>query len=426
MCTRSLAFRLSHAVQNTASPPIPQAYKWAASYVATKEKPILDMSQGVPGIPPPTELLNALGKCAADPRTCGYCPVTGEPPLRSALVQEMKHIYGIHSDLVSEDVALTAGANMAFTTAIMAVADAGDEVVLPVPWYFNHEMTLRMMGITPVPLQTIPQEGFQPSPKRCAELISAKTKAIVLVTPNNPTGAIYPPSLIATFALLAKERGIALIMDETYRDFIPDGVPHHLFAPPALQSSSVPLADWTWRQHFIHIFSFSKSYCIPGHRLGAIVAPAEVLHQVKTVLDCIQICPPRHVQLALHPLLPKLRPFIRETSLSLVRRHKLFKSLLPSTWKLGSQGGYYAFVKHPFKGISATDVSRRMAVEAGVVTLPAGFFMPSNYSKGEGKEDADRWIRFSVANIDDAKVEKVCERLREVESNFGWEVEGGH
>lgn len=93
------------------------------------------MSQGVPGIPPPTKLLEKLGKTAADPQTCGYCPMTGEPKLRTALAKEMKFVYGKDSDVVSDDVALTAGCNMAFSTAIMAVADAGDEVILPVPWY---------------------------------------------------------------------------------------------------------------------------------------------------------------------------------------------------------------------------------------------------------------------------------------------------
>ena len=92
------------------------------------------MSQGVPGIPPPPPLLEALGRTASDPKSCGYCHVTGEPLLKTALVQEMKKVYGPDSYLTHEDVALTAGCNMAFTAALMAVASAGDEVILPVPW----------------------------------------------------------------------------------------------------------------------------------------------------------------------------------------------------------------------------------------------------------------------------------------------------
>ena len=113
---------------------IPQAYKWAALYTPTKEHPMLDMSQGVPGTPPPKVLLEALGEYASNPKTCGYCPMVGELKLRSALALEMKAVYGKDSDVNADDIALTAGCNMAFVTAVMALAEAGDEVIVPVPW----------------------------------------------------------------------------------------------------------------------------------------------------------------------------------------------------------------------------------------------------------------------------------------------------
>lgn len=222
--------------------------------------------------------------------------------------------------------------------------------------------------------------------------------------------------------MLARERGIALIIDETYRDFITDEAPHQLFIPGHLRSLPGLPSDWSWREHFIHLFSFSKSYCIPGQRLGAIVAPARVIEQVSTVLDCIQICAPRPVQLALHPLLHTLRPFIQENAQALKHRHELFRSLLPKSWKIGSQGAYYAFVRHPFKGISATEVCRRMAIESGVVTLPAAFFSPRIPSKQNADGNEERWIRFSVANVNDEQLTKVCERLREIETEYGWDI----
>jgi len=92
------------------------------------------MSQGVPGIPPPRSVLDALGNFASDPKSCGYCPMTGEPKLRDALAKEMKHTYGSDADISGDDVALTAGCNMAFVTAVMSLADSGDEIILPVPW----------------------------------------------------------------------------------------------------------------------------------------------------------------------------------------------------------------------------------------------------------------------------------------------------
>jgi aspartate/methionine/tyrosine aminotransferase len=96
------------------------------------------MSQGVPGVPPPKFLQTAVGEASASPESFGYCPADGEPLLRQAIAEEMKISYGCDADVTSDDIALTAGCNMAFIATIMALADAGDEVILPVPWYVTH------------------------------------------------------------------------------------------------------------------------------------------------------------------------------------------------------------------------------------------------------------------------------------------------
>ncbi|KAI0671277.1 PLP-dependent transferase [Trametes maxima] len=383
------------------------------------------MSQGVPGVPPPPVLLDALAKASAAPENCGYLPNAGIPELRNAMVAEMKRSYGADADLTLDDIAITAGCNLAFVAVAKAVADVGEEIILPIPWYFNHEMTLTMLGIKPVLLHTYAKEGFLPSVERCASLITERTKAIVLVTPNNPTGAVYSPSLIASFAKFARDRNIALVIDETYRDFITTHTPHHLFSCSSSHASTadfVPASDWDWRTTFVHLFSFSKSYCIPGHRLGLICASPALMPALTTALDNLQICAPRPPQAALAPLLPALRPFVRATAEAVAHRHTLFKARLPPRWRVGSQGGYYAFVRHPFAGVHANVVCERLAKEMGVVSLPAGFFGPREDEEGT-VGDEDRWVRFSVANVDDLKVEHVCERLEESERVFGWELD---
>jgi len=291
-------------------------------------------------------------------------------------------------------------------------------------------MALNLLGIKAISLYTNPEHGFVPSVSECKKLITTKTKAIVLVSPNNPTGATYPPELIASFANLASQNGLPLIIDETYRDFLVSGsAPHNLFSPAAAHP---------WRSTFIHLFSFSKAYCLPGHRLGAIVASPQLLISIKAILDTLQICPPRPIQLALAPLLPTLRPFVKDTANQLHARHALFKSLLPPKWHVGAQGGYFAFVRHPFPYVKAEDVSRRLSEEVGIVTLPSSFFseekhddmdLPidqeeeTNWSLVEKEvkvEEGARWIRFSVANVDDGRVRLVCERLGGCADVFGW------
>jgi len=367
------------------------------------------MSQGVPGVPPPQTVLEALAEASSNPATCGYVTNVGELSLRTAVVEEMKVRYGEGTDVTAEDIALTAGCNLAFVAVAMALGDAGDEMILPIPWYFNHEMTLTTLNMKTVILPTRPEDGFMPSPERCETLITSKTKAIVLVTPNNPTGAVYPPSLIASFADLAQRHNIALIIDETYRDFITSGPPHSLFTPTP---------TWNWRTNFIHLFSFSKSYCIPGHRLGLLCASPALIPYINAALDSLQICAPRPPQIALASLLPSLRPFVNEVAGAVAHRHTLFKELLPKRWSISSQGGYYALVKHPFVGKDASEVCKRLAEQRGVVCLPASFFGPKRASDSE----PERWIRFSVANVSDEKVKLVCERLEESEQLFGWEV----
>lgn len=220
--------------------------------------------------------------------------------------------------------------------------------------------------------------------------------------------------MIASFADLAAKHHLPLIIDETYRDFVTtEAPPHTLFTRVE-----------PWRPNFIHLFSFSKSYCLPGYRLGAIAASPQFLVSVKTVLDCLQICPPRAVQLGLAPLLPSLRAFVRENALAVNSRHALFKSLLPPGWTIGAQGGYFAFVKHPFNKIGAERLARTLVEKEGLLTLPATFFMPSRSSThdirqkdgpdGEGAADLveeERWLRFSVANVSDDSVRDACRRL---------------
>lgn len=153
-------------------------------------------------------------------------------------------------------------------------------------------MTFQILNITPLPLPLSSATSFLPSATDARALLDSPqgkdTKAIVLVTPNNPTGATYPPALIDAFADLARERRVALIVDETYRDFlVPPETGHDDPAAPARPHALFDRPDW--RDHVISLSSFSKSYKIPGHRLGMIVAGQEVLQAVTKVADSIQV-----------------------------------------------------------------------------------------------------------------------------------------
>ena len=146
---------------------------------------------------------------------------------------------------------------------------------------------------------------------------------------------------------------------------------------------------------------------------------------ITTTLDCIQVCAPRPPQLALAnaSLLSKLRPSIQSNARALRARHELFRKLLPSGWTIGSQGGFYAFVKHPFENVASITFCERLAKELGILVLPAQFFCSEEdeaqrRAAGLSEEGWDRWLRFSVANIGDEQIVQVCERLKECGTHF--------
>jgi aspartate/methionine/tyrosine aminotransferase len=302
-------------------------------------------------------------------------------------------------------------------------------------------MTNNMFGIKTVPLPVMSADGYQPSPERAAPLITERTRAIALTSPNNPvrcivrvlaapshpyvvqTGAVYSPSLLASFASLAREHNIALILDETYRDFILPGPPHDLFSFPAATPTHAAAPDWHWRSTVVHLYSFSKAYHIPGHRLGAIAAGPELLDAIITVLDCLQICasaPAQHA-LARPGLLPSLRTFVRAGAAALASRQAVFAGACPSAWKIGAQGAYYAFVRHPFAGRTAQEVCERLTYELGVVALPVEFFAAG--ADVEGLEPGwESWIRISVANVDEEKIREVCRRMKQATDEWEWNL----
>ena len=385
---------LNPNVVDTGTPPIPAARAWMARYDGARG-PAIDLSQAAPGSPPPAELLARLAAAAGRPDTARYGAILGDAPLREAYASEVASIYG--ADVTPADVAITAGCNLAFLAAVLAVAGAGSSVILPAPWYFNHQMTLKMLGIGVTPLACRAEDGFVPDPAATEALIDATTRAIVLVTPNNPTGAIYPEGVIAGFAALARRRGLALIVDETYRDFLADGAnrAHGLLAAP------------DWRDHVVQLYSFSKSYAVPGHRVGAIVAGPAAMGEVLKVLDSVQICAARPGQEALAWAIAAMAGWRQDMRRTINARIAAFQGVVQRCpgWQISSIGAYFAYVRHPFADVPAERVAEALAVERGVLGLPGSYF-------GPGQEEH---LRFAFANADEAAIATLPDRLAGLE-----------
>ncbi len=373
---------------DTATPPIPEAQAWARAYDGAAG-PLIDLSQAVPGYPPHADLLARLSRNAGEPATASYGPIEGDTVLRQAYAAHLSSLYSGNVDWL--DIAITTGCNQAFFIAAIAVAKAGDSILLPSPWYFNHKMTLDMLGIEARALACPPENGFVPDAESAAELIDATTRAIVLVTPNNPTGAVYPPETIEAFARLCRERSIFLILDETYRDFIA-GRPHHL------------IASGEYTDTLIYLYSFSKSYCIPGHRLGALVAASAVSAEIGKILDTLQICAPRTAQAPVAWAIDGLAAWREANRLEIERRADAFRAAFEGVngWKVDSMGAYFAFLRHPFHGRPAASVVKELVEKAGVLCLPGPYF-------GPGQEGH---MRVAFANAGVESLQALRERFR--------------
>jgi hypothetical protein len=383
--------RLNPDLIDTSTPPIPEAYGWAGRYDG-RLGPLINMAQAVPSNPPHPELLARFGQDAGTGPAARYGDIGGDRVLREAYAAEVNRVYG--SDVMEKEVAVTAGCNLAFFIAVMSVARAGEAVLLPSPWYFNHQMALQMLGIEARVLPVDPAGGFVPEASVAEALIDRKVKAIALVSPNNPTGAVYPPQTFAAFAQLCRRKGLFLVLDETYRDFLPagHGRPHSLFADPR------------WRENVIGLYSFSKAYCMPGHRLGAITASRPLLDEIEKALDTVQICPPRPAQVALSWGIGALRDWREENRAELNRRGDAFRAAFKelNDWRLASVGAYFAYVRHPMPGRAAREVAERLAAKRGVLALPGVYF-------GPGQEDH---LRIAFANVGAEVIAQLPQRLR--------------
>ena len=380
------------AVAGTFAPPVMEARRWLEGVEFPPHRPLINVSQAAPVEPPPMALRQAIAEAAlGDPQAHLYGPVLGMGALREELAGQWSAAYG--GAIAPAQVAITQGCNQAFCAVMATLAGAGDEVILPTPWYFNHKMWLDMTGVKAVPLATGP--GLLPDAEAAAALITPATRALVLVSPNNPGGVEYPAATLRAFHDLAQKHCLALIVDETYRDFdARSGAPHDLFADP------------DWDECFIHLYSFSKAYRLTGHRVGAIVASRARLAEVEKFLDTVAICPSQLGQIAALWGMRNLGQWVAgERTEILARRAAMAAGLaaLPG-WKTLGIGAYFAYVEHP-SALPSPDFARALVREAGVLLLPGTMFMP------EGVPAAERQLRIAFANVDVAGIGHLMGRL---------------
>lgn len=265
--------RDSLRMQSVQSPIIPVVAELIRNHPGT-----ISLGQGVVSYGPPPEAVAQITRFLSEPENHKYKPVQGLPALVEALAAKLKVENNIRAGAATP-IVITAGGNMAFMNAVLAITDPGDEVILQTPYYFNHEMAVSIASCRPVLVST--DDNYQLRPSAIADAITSKTRAVVTVSPNNPTGAVYPEAALREVNDLCRQRGIYHIHDEAYENFVYNGARH--FSPASIAGSE---------GHTISLFSFSKAYGFASWRVGYKIVPEHLLAPIKKIQDTILICAP--------------------------------------------------------------------------------------------------------------------------------------
>lgn len=368
--------------------PIGEAFSLVG--LRTNDRPLLNLSQAAPSFPTAPVIAARIAEVAAEPSGGFYAPQEGLAHVREAFADDLRAAYDATID--PSEILITAGCNQAFCLVTSALAEAGDDIMIPSPFYFNHDMWLRLDGLGVVHLPA--SDDHLPDVDEARSRLTDRTRAMVLVTPGNPTGVTIPPATLHAFADLAEERGIVLIVDETYRSYRgTDDPPHQLFKRDR------------WQDSIVSLHSFSKELAIPGYRVGAVVGSPTLLAEVMKLLDCVAICAPRIGQEAVAVGLREAGEWRRDVVDRIGRMQVLFEDALadkPGGYELVTAGAYFGWVRHPFDEPTA-DVVRRLVVKHDVLVIPGTAFTPTD----------ERFLRFSFANLEEADIAELVNRLNE-------------
>jgi aspartate/methionine/tyrosine aminotransferase len=244
----------------------------------------ISLGQGIVYYGPPPQAEQKIAEFFRTPEIHKYKPVHGIPELVSAFTEKLR--IENQTNVGSERALfVTAGSNLAFASVIFAITDPGDEIILQTPYYFNHEMAITMANARPVLARTL--DNYQLDLEAVRAAITPKTKAIVTISPNNPSGAVYPESDLRAVNALCAERGIYHIHDEAYEYFVYDGARH--FSPASMSGME---------EHTISLYSLSKAYGFASWRVGFALVPAGLRESMNKILDTLQICAPVIAQYA--------------------------------------------------------------------------------------------------------------------------------
>lgn len=349
---------------------------------------VISLGQAVPGFTPPPVAAEAIRAALEAPGAHLYSTDPGLLSLREILSDRLR---GQSIDVEPDEIIITAGGNHAFALAVLTLLDAGDEVLLPSPYFTNQEMMLRVAGVSPreVPLEEA--DGFALRWRDLEPHVTPRTRAVVFCTPSNPTGAVIDAGEGALIAGELSRRGVAVISDETYQPFVYEG--------PHWSAAAAP----GWRDSTIVVGTFSKSFAMTGWRVGYLLASRAFCAEAVKVQDAMIICAPVLSQRAAEAALRQTPDYPAHYLPELRARRAVLRARIPSIPRLRwttTGGGFFAFT-HVDGCHDSVRLARDLLEREYVVTLPGVTFGAA----GEG------FLRLSYGAATQPELHEALERL---------------
>ncbi|GLH74172.1 aminotransferase [Geothrix limicola] len=350
----------------------------------------LNLAQGFPNFPAP-DLIKEAAIAAIRADVNQYAITWGSKRLREALSRKMQACYGMSVDPDTE-ITVTCGATEAMAAVLLALVDPGDEVVVFEPWYENYGPDAVLCGARPI---TVPLPIGEPLDlDRLARAFGPNTRAIILNTPNNPTGKVFDAEELAGIAALCQKHDVLAITDEIYEHIVYEG-------------SHIPIATLPgMRERTITISGASKTYAITGWRIGTILAPPPLTAAIRKVHDFLTVGAPAPLQEAVATAMDELpRQYYADMAEAYRRRRDLLcGALVRAGFRLQPpQGAYYVLADYSELG-HEDDVAfaTRLVKEAGVATVPLSSFLSD--------PAASRMVRFAFCKTEPL-LEEAAQRL---------------
>src|SRR5438093_2634751 len=323
----------------------------------------ISLGQGVVHYGPPRAAMDAVGAALTSPATHEYQDGGGLPALVERLSLKLRDENGIDVRRGSRSM-VTGGANMAFMHAVFAITEPGDEIILNVPFYFNHEMAIQMAGCTVVPVAT--DDRYQPRIDALRAAVTDRTRAIVTVSPNNPSGAVFTEAALRDVSTLCRDRGLYHIADEVY-EYFTYGSAHHV------SSASFPGAD----RYTISMFSLSKAYGFAGWRVGYMTYPEHLHDAIAKSQDTILVCATVAAQVGAIAALDVGRSYCEPYVAELAGVRDVVVSKLSALAPLASvpaaDGAFYVLLKVD-TDLPPMQIAERLVREHRVAVIPGPAF----------------------------------------------------